>query len=118
VKVRLHGIDCPEKRQAFGRRARRFTSDLAFDKEATVGIQTTDRYGRTVGLVIFPDGKNLNWELVSAGLAWSYRNYAPDDRILERLEAEARAARRALWAEKNPVPPWEWRREKHGRRSK
>jgi len=88
VKVRLHGIDCPEKKQAFGTRAKKFTSDLAFGKEVTVRIQTTDRYGRSVGVVILPGGKNLNWELVSAGLAWWYRKYAPDDRILEKLLIE------------------------------
>lgn len=50
-------------------------------------------------------------ELVRAGLAWWYRHYAPRDRELERLEAQARAARRGLWADKDPVPPWEWRKE-------
>jgi len=111
VKVRLHGIDCPEKKQAFGTRAKQFTSDLAFGKEVTVRIQTTDRYGRIVGMVILPDGKNLNWELVGTGFARWYRKYAPDDRILERLEAEARA-------DKNPIPPWEWRKMQRGRRKK
>ena len=70
VKVRLHGIDCPEKKQPYGTRAKQYTSDLAFGQEVTVRIQTTDRYGRIVGEVILPGGKNLNWELVDAGLAW------------------------------------------------
>jgi micrococcal nuclease len=60
--------------------------------------------------VILPDGRNLNRELVKAGLAWSYRQYARHDRELERLEAEARKAKRGLWADSNPIPPWEWRR--------
>ena len=118
VKVRLHGIDCPEKKQPYGTRAKQFTSDLAFGKEVTIRIQTTDRYGRTVAVVILPDGKNLNWEIVDAGLAWWYRKYATDDRILERLEAEAGEAKRCLWADKNPMPPWEWRRIQRGRRKK
>jgi endonuclease YncB( thermonuclease family) len=96
VKVRLHGIDCPEKKQGLGIRAKRFISDLAFGKEVTVRIQTTDRYGRTVGVVTLADGKNLNWELVDAGLVWWHRKYAPDDRMLERLEAEARDAKRGF----------------------
>jgi endonuclease YncB( thermonuclease family) len=96
VKVRLHGIDCPEKKQPYGTKAKRFTSDRAFGKEATVRVQTTDRYGRIVGVVTLPDGKNLNWDLVDAGLAWWYRKYAPDDGILERFEAEAREAKRGL----------------------
>lgn len=78
VKVRLHGIDCPEKKQPYGTKAKRLTSDLALGKEVTVRIQTTDRYGRTVGMLILPDRKNLNWELVSAGLAWWYTKYLPE----------------------------------------
>jgi endonuclease YncB( thermonuclease family) len=118
VKVRLHGIDCPEKGQSFGTRAKRFTSDMAFAKEVIVRVKTTDRYGRIVGVVILPGGKNLNWELVDAGLAWWYRRYAPDDGMLERLEAEARETKRGLWGDNNPIPPWEWRRIQRGRRKK
>ena len=68
-----------------------------------------DRYGRTVGEVLLPDGRSLNRELVRAGLAWWYRRYAPDDQTLEQLEREARAAQRGLWADPNPVSPWKWR---------
>ena len=62
--------------------------------------------------MVLPDGRNLNRELVNAGLAWWYRQYARNDRELERMEAEARKAKRGLWADLNPVPPWEWRRSK------
>jgi len=112
VKVHLHGIDCPEKGQPFGRRAKQITSDMAFGREVTVQVKTTDRYGRIVGEVILPDGLSLNKDLVHAGLAWWYRKYAPNDRTLKALEAGARAANRGLWADKNPIPPWEWRRGK------
>jgi len=81
VKVRLHGIDCPEKKQAFGTRAKRFTSEMAFGMEVEVRVQTTDRYGRIVGEVILPDGISLNKQLVSIGLAWWYRKYAPNDNM-------------------------------------
>ena len=118
VKVRLHGIDCPEKRQAFGTRAKRFTSEMAFGMEVEIRVQTTDRYGRIVGEVILPDGLSLNKQLVSMGLAWWYRKYAPNDRTLKALEAGARAAKRGLWADKDPVPPWEWRKIERGRRKK
>ena len=73
-------------------------------------VMDVDRYGRTVGEVILPDGRVLNHELVRAGLAWWYRRYAPDDKTLEQLERGARGANRGLWADPNPVPPWEWRR--------
>jgi len=69
VKVRLHGVDTPEKAQAFGTQARKFTSDAAFQQTVTVGVQTTDRYGRLVGEVLLPDGRSLNQELVRAGMA-------------------------------------------------
>ncbi len=67
-----------------------------------------DRYGRTVGVVLLPDGRSLNRELVRAGFAWMYRRYA-NDQSLNDLEEEARVAGRGLWADRNPIPPWEWR---------
>lgn len=104
------GIEWPEKRQPFGTRARQFTGDMAFGKDVTVRVIDVDRYGRTVGEVILPDGLSVNRELVRAGLAWWYRQYARKDRDLERLEASARAARSGLWADADPVAPWEWRK--------
>ncbi len=74
-RIRLHGIDCPEKRQAFSNRAKQFTSNLVFAKTVTVQAVDRDRYGRTVGVVLLPDGRSLNHELVRAGLAWMYRRY-------------------------------------------
>lgn len=107
-KIRLAGIDCPEKKQAFGQAAKRFTLDLAAQKVVTVKIETTDRYGRTVGEVILPGGKSLNRELVRAGYAWWYQKYSSDT-TLGMLESEAQAAHRGLWVDPNPVPPWNWR---------
>ena len=91
---------------------------MAFGKEATVQIKDTDRYGRIVGEVILPDGLSLNKELVFVGLAWWYRKYAPDDRTLKALESGAREAKRGLWIDENPIPPWEWRKMQRGRRKK
>jgi endonuclease YncB( thermonuclease family) len=56
VKVRLHGIDCPEKGQPYGTKAKQYTSEMAFGKEVTVQVKDTDRYGRIVSEVILPDG--------------------------------------------------------------
>ncbi len=108
-RIRLHGIDCPEKRQAFGKRAKQFTSTLVFGNTVTVQGVDRDRYGRTVAEVRLPDGRSLNQELVKAGFAWWYWRYAPDDETLAQLEHEARAAKRGLWADPHAVPPWEWR---------
>src|SRR5215510_15251617 len=107
VKVRLYGVDTPEKAQAFGTQARKFTSDVAFQRDVTVEIRATDRYGRLVGEVLLLDGRSLNQELVRAGLAWWYRPYAPNDPMLAQLEAEARTAKNGLWADAQPVPPWQ-----------
>jgi len=111
VEVRLHGVDTPEKAQAFGTQARKFTGDLVFQRDVTVIVRATDHYGRLVGEVLLPDGRSLNQELVKAGMAWWYRQYAPNDTTLSQLEAEARAAKRGLWADAYPVPPWQWRNE-------
>jgi endonuclease YncB( thermonuclease family) len=110
VKVRLHGVDTPEKAQAFGTQAQKLTGDLAFQQTVTVVIRDTDRYGRVVGEVLLPDGRSLNQELVKAGMAWWYRPYDPNDTTLAQLEAEARTAKLGLWADAHPVPPWEWRK--------
>lgn len=114
VRVRLYGIDCPEKKQAFGQRAKQAASILAFGKVVTVREHGRDRYGRTIGEIILPDGRNLNRELVRLGLAWWYRQYARKDAELKALEAEARAKKAGLWAAADPVPPWAWR--KRGRK--
>ncbi len=108
-RIRLHGIDCPEKRQAFGNRAKQFTSTLVFGNTVTVQVVDRDRYGRTVGVVLLPDGRSLNRELVRAGFAWWYWRYTPDGETLAQLEREARGAKRGLWGDPHAVPPWEWR---------
>jgi endonuclease YncB( thermonuclease family) len=113
VRIRLHGIDCPEKGQAFGKRAKQATSALVFEEEVTVQEYGKDKYGRTIADVILADGVNLNHELVKQGWCWWYRRYEPDDTVLARLEKEARDSRRGLWVDPNSVPPWEWR-QRHG----
>jgi len=112
VKVRLHGIDCPESSQPVGARAKQATSQMRFGQIVTVHVQDIDRYGRTVGIVTLQDGRALNHELVRQGLAWWYRQYAGGDRQLEQLEAAARTAKAGLWSAPNPIPPWEFRKNK------
>ena len=109
-RIRLWGIDCPEMKQPCGTRAKQFTGDLAFGQVVTVEVRDIDRYKRTVAEIILPDGRNLNQELVPAGLAWWYQRYARRETVLRDLEQEARAARRGLWADPKPVPPWERRK--------
>ena len=110
-RIRVSDIDCPERKQPFGTKAKQFTGELTFGETVTYRVSKTDRYGRLVARVILPDGRDLSVELVKAGLAWHYKKYS-DDQELARLEVEARKAKRGLWSDANPVPPWEWRKEK------
>lgn len=111
-RIRLHGIDCPEKGQAYGNKAKQATSALVFGKEVTLQTYGKDKYKRTLGDVLLPNGTNVNHELVKQGWCWWYRKYAPRNADLERLEQDARGAKKGLWADPHPVPPWEWRKRK------
>ena len=111
VRIRLDGIDCPEKAQPYGNRAQQKTAELSFQRKVTVVTTSKDRYGRTLAVVILPNGHALNDELMRAGLAWWYRKYAPKNRSLAQLEETARDAGLGLWADPNPTPPWLWRKE-------
>ncbi len=110
-RIRLHGIDCPEKGQAYGNKAKQATSALVFGKEVTLQTHGKERYGRTIADVFLPDGTHVNHELVKAGWCWWYRKYAPKDIELKTLEEQARQSKKGLWGERAPVPPWEWRRD-------
>lgn len=112
TKIRLHGIDCPEKRQAYGSRAKLVTAVLTFGQTVTITPYEKDKYGRTVADVILPDQTNVNQLLVKEGWCWWYRKYAPDDAVLETLETEARHTKRGLWTDPHPVPPWVYRKSK------
>ncbi|MEY4110128.1 MAG: hypothetical protein RLZZ46_482 [Bacteroidota bacterium] len=107
-KIRLNGIDCPEKSQDFGKRAKDFTWNFCYGKTITANLLSKDKYDRNIGDV-FADGQSLNRALLSAGLAWHYKKYSSDE-SLARLEAEARAAKRGLWSIPNPLPPWDYRK--------
>ena len=115
IKIRLYGIDCPEKRQAYGDRARDFTGAVVFGQDVRVEVLGRDRYGRTLGIVCGPDGRVLNRKLLVSGLAWVYVQYCKRPECMQWYddEAAARSARRGLWKHGNPLPPWEWRKIKH-----
>lgn len=110
----MNGIDCPEKGQAYGKRAKQATSQLVFGKEVTLQTHGKDKYGRTIADVLLPDGTNINHELVKNGWCWWYRKYAPGDVELEKLEKDAREAKRGLWVDPAPIPPWMYRKARRG----
>ncbi len=108
-RIRLAGIDAPELHQTFGEQSRLSLSGLLFGKDVSVSYQKIDQYGRPVGKILL-DGRDINLEQVKAGMAWHYKFYedeqTPEDReSYAKAEAEARAARRGLWQDPNPVEP-------------
>lgn len=115
-RVRLQGIDAPEKGQDYWRVSKQSLADRVFSQFVTIEYEKTDRYGRLVGRVL-RDGRDINYEMLQGGAAWFYAKYArelPADRRLNYASAEAlsREARRGLWRDPSTVPPWEWRAKK------
>jgi endonuclease YncB( thermonuclease family) len=125
-KIRVAGIDAPEKNQAFGQSSKENLSRLVFGKEVDVQWAKHDRYQRIVGKVMVAEpncqradcNKTLDAGLgqITAGLAWWYRKYAKeqsaeDARSYETAEQEARARRVGLWRDDDPIPPWDWRKK-------
>ena len=112
ITVRLAEVDAPEKAQPFGNRSRQHLAALCFQQRAEVrpiaANGGVDRYGRTVAHVAC-NGKDANTAQVQAGLAWVFDRYVSDGWLYWAQE-DARAARRGLWSDAQPVAPWEWRR--------
>jgi len=116
-RVRLAEIDAPETKQAFGNRAKQALSALIFGKSVQLKVRGRDRNGRRIAWVK-SESVVVNSEMVKQGFAWVYRRYAPKNSPLYEIEREAVAAKRGLWVESAPVPPWEWRsRARAGGRS-
>lgn len=118
-KIRLAGIDAPEKRQAFGNVSRQHMAELAFGKEAVADCHKTDRNKRLV-CTVYVDGKDVGLAQLDAGLAWWSRKYANEQPPQERLtydmaETRAYVDRIGLWIDPNPIPPWEWRKAERER---
>jgi endonuclease YncB( thermonuclease family) len=108
-KIKLTGIDSPERDQPFGKQAIQVTSSLCLDKTVIVEAQSTDDSGRIVANVLLLSGDSLSEELLALGCSW-YRQAVGGSSLLRQLEATARAENLGLWQEANPIAPWEWRR--------
>lgn len=116
-KVRLAGIDAPEKRQAFGNVSKKSLSDLVFDKQVTVDWKKLDRYGRTVGKVLL-NGQDINLEQIKRGMAWYFKKYkgelVQEDRIsYVQAQQDAEKNRIGLWKDASPIAPWDFRKQKN-----
>ena len=112
-KIRLDGIDAPESGQPFGRASKQHLAELLVNREAVAECSKIDRYRREVCRVLV-GGADAGLEQVRAGLAWFFKRYAkelPPDRRQQYadMEAQAKAEQRGLWADAEPVAPWDWR---------
>lgn len=125
IKVRLQGIDAPERKQPFGAQAKEAMSDLVFGKMAELKCPKIDRYGRLVCSVWVapasapggPQTLDAGLAMLTVGMAWWYRAYAHEQTPQERgqyefAEQEAKAKKAGLWRDPKPVAPWEWRRQR------
>ena len=117
-KIRLMGIDAPEKKQPFGAKSKEHLSALVFNRQVSVEYSKKDKYGRTVGKITV-DGVDANLEQVKAGLAWHYKRYQREQSVADRVaysqaEEFARDEQRGLWIESEPTPPWDWRHQRKG----
>lgn len=116
IKVRLAGIDAPEKAQPYGQTSKHALSRLVYGKEVTAECGKTDRYGRLICKLLV-GGADANLAQVRAGMAWHYKQYEREQAPLDRsryaaAEDAARAGRAGLWSDANPMSPWDWRRAK------
>ena len=111
VRVRLFGIDAPEKDQDFALPARKNLTRLVYDKQIRVEVQDMDKYGRYVGKV-YAGARYVNRFMLKEGLAWLYRHYAAGDELLAEAESRARAAKRGIWATATPLRPRNFRSER------
>ncbi len=115
-RIRLAGIDAPEKRQPFGNVSKLSLSEMVYEHQGTVEWDKRDRYGRIVGKLIV-DGVDVCLAQLQRGLAWHYKRYEAEQAVTDRwvyakAESDARARGLGLWTDGTPVPPWEWRKKK------
>ena len=110
-KIRLHGIDCPELKQAYGKAAKYYVSGLIYNQYVTVETDKKDRYGRNIGIVKMANGKILNEEILKSGFAWHYLEYDTNP-LWTDMESNAKIAKIGLWTDSSPIAPWIWRKMK------
>ncbi len=111
VKIRLYGIDCPEKKQDYGQVAKQKLSELIFNQYVTVEEKDSDRYGRKIAIVYNESGDCINEEMLKAGLAWHYKQY-DGNADWARMEEQAKTAKLGIWSKHDAIAPWLWRKER------
>lgn len=111
ITLRLAEVDCPEKNQPFGTKAKQFTSDQIYLKTIKYVVSDTDRYGRSIAMIYYDtDNKYLSAEIIKAGMGWHYKRYSTS-KELATFEDNAKKNKIGLWVDSNPVAPWEFRKQ-------
>ncbi|WP_034964907.1 thermonuclease family protein [Campylobacter showae] len=106
IKVRLFGIDAPELKQPYGKKSKQFLANLIAGEVVEVDENGKDRYKRTIG-TIYLNGADINAQMVENGYAWAYRKFS---KKYTAQESNAKSQKLGLWRDKEPIPPWEWRK--------
>ena len=114
-KIRLQGIDAPEKKQAFGEKSKQSLHDLVHGKQVRIEYDKEDKYGRIVGKITLDDLDICLQQLV-LGMAWHYKKYQNEQSVADRVvyndaELKSKSLKLGLWAEETPMPPWEFRKK-------
>lgn len=109
IRIRMEGIDAPEKGMAYNKVAKNYLSDLCFNKTIKLIITGKDRYNRILSFSYLNDTMELSHEMIKAGYAWHFKKYN-NDNVLSELEIVARNSKKGLWYDKDPIPPWEFRK--------
>lgn len=108
LKIRIYGIDAPEKKQAFGSKSKEFLSSLIFGQRISIDVQSKDRYGRYIAYVYSPEGKDVSLLMLHEGMAWHFIKY-DNNKVYSEAENVARKAKRGLWTDPSPIAPWDFR---------
>ena len=110
LKIRIIGIDAPEKNQPFGSRAKQALSDLIYGKTIDIDVQYQEKWGRYAAKVYTPDGKDVALLMLQAGMAWHNVNY-DKTAAYKAAQENARRAGKGLWSDARPVAPWDYRKK-------
>lgn len=110
MRIRLFGVDAPEKGQPFGEKAKQYTADLCFGKVVRARQISKDQYRRVVAEVALPDNTSLNYRLLQAGFVWHYKNFSQNE-VWAAAELQAKKEKLGLWKDAHPIAPWDWRKK-------
>jgi endonuclease YncB( thermonuclease family) len=113
VKIRLYGVDAPERKQAYGSKSKEFLASLVFGQTVIISPVGRDLYGRTIAKVFF-NGRDVGLTCIEYGYCWWYQDYARKESVYKKAQEKARKQELGLWADIKPIEPWKFRKNKKG----